>query len=349
MGYKPTVLELFAGTGGLALGFERAGLTTMALIEKDKDCVATLRSNRPSWDVLHQDVQDVDYSPFKGVDIVSGGFPCQAFSVAGKGLGFDDKRGALFFEMMRPVRELKPKIVIAENVLGLKSHDGGRSLAKIMETLEAEGYSVLCQLVNALNFGVAQKRKRLIIIGVRNDLRTPREIPIPVLAVKTLRDVIKQCPKSDGAVYSSVKAKVLGMVPPGGCWIDLPDKVQKEYMGAAYGTSSHLGGRRGMARRMSWDEPSLTILCSPAQKQTERCHPEETRPFTITESARIQSFPDDWEFSGSLMSRYRQIGNAVPVKLGEYIGRHLLSIYREGWGNGFANTSSRDGRIKTFR
>lgn len=325
---KPSWLELFAGAGGLAIGVERAGFKTAALIEHDKDCVSTLKLNRPKWNVLHCDVEDVDYSLFKGIDIISGGFPCQAFSSAGKRLGFKDQRGNLFFEMMRSVRELKPKIVVAENVHGLLTHNKGKTFKTLIAAFENEGYAVKHQLLNALDFGVPQKRKRLIIIAVLGGCLIP-DIPIPDITRKSIRDVILHCPNSKGASYSENKKSVLDQVPPGGCWTSLPDKVQREYMGASYGTGSEMGGRRGMARRIAWDEPSLTILCSPSQKQTERCHPDETRPFTIRESARIQTFPDDWVFSGGMMSQYRQIGNAVPVLFAEAIARHVSTILRE--------------------
>ena len=113
----------------------------------------------------------------------------------------------------------------------------------------------------------------------------------------------------------------MDLVPPGGCWINLPEDIAKEYMGKSYYSG---GGRRGIARRISWDEPCLTLTCSPAQKQTERCHPDETRPFTTREYARIQSFPDDWKFSGSMSQVYKQIGNAVPVKLGKAVGLSIV-------------------------
>lgn len=328
MNTKPKILELFAGAGGLALGLEHAGFDTVGLIESDKDCVDTLRANRPNWNVLHSGVEDVEYDQFRNIDILSGGFPCQAFSSAGKRLGFEDQRGNLFFEMMRPIRELEPKIVLAENVQGLLNHNKGKTFKTIISALEKEGYSVSYQLLNALDFGVPQKRKRLIIIAVSGNIIVP-EIAIPGVAHKTIKDALHKCPESDGIQYSDSKKKVIDLVPPGGCWTSLPDEIQKSYMGAAYGHGSEMGGRRGMARRMSWDEPSLTILCSPSQKQTERCHPSETPPFTICESARIQTFPDSWVFSGSLMSQYKQIGNAVPVLFAEHIAKHVKSLYRE--------------------
>jgi len=330
---KSRALELFAGAGGLALGLEQSGINTVGLIEINKDACDTLTRNRPHWNVLQKDVKDTDYRIFANyeIDILSGGFPCQAFSYAGKGLGFDDHRGNLVFEMIRCLSELKPKLLIAENVAGLKSHNGGKTLQTILDLLKGIGYSPKCQLLNAVMFGVPQKRKRLLITATR-------EVDHPDCVIEplnespvTINEALKDCPHSKGATYSKTKKSVLDLVPEGGCWVDLPDEVQKKYMGAAYGTGSDLGGRRGMARRMSWHEPSLTILCSPSQKQIERCHPSQTRPFTVRESARLQTFPDDWHFSGSLYSQYRQIGNAVPVKLGYYIGQYADFLLKKAF------------------
>ena len=120
-----------------------------------------------------------------------------------------------------------------------------------------------------------------------------------------------------------VRKKVLDLVPAGGYWKDLPLSVQKDYM---KGSFSLPGGKTGMARRLSWSEPSLTLTCAPAQKQTERCHPQETRPLTVREYARIQSFPDDWQFEGSLASKYKQIGNAVPCNLAYHVGRGIIAM-----------------------
>lgn len=333
---KVSVLELFAGAGGLALGFESAGLETVGLVECDKDSVATLRHNRPKWNVIHERVEHVDWQQFCGVDVVSGGFPCQAFSYAGKGLGFADSRGGLVFEMFRCIDALNPKVIVAENVPGLASHRGGETLRTIVSCLSDRNYEVFTEIIVATDYGVPQKRKRLLITGVRRDLNflipgftRPTTKGKPV----TLRQALKNCPSSPGAKYPEYKQKVLSMVPEGGCWVDLPDSVQREYMGSAYGHNGAMGGRRGMARRLSWDQPSLTILCSPAQKQTERCHPKETRPLTVRESARIQTFPDSWEFMGSLSSQYRQVGNAVPVKMGEAVGKFVMSILSDEQAN----------------
>lgn len=318
---KVTAIELFAGAGGLALGLEQAGISTVEYVEFDKACCETLRTNRPNWNIVCDDIHNVDFSTFKDkVDIVTGGFPCQAFSFAGKKLGFDDTRGTLFHEFARCVKEVHPKIFMAENVRGLVSHDKGRTLATIISVLEALGYHTQQKILNAAYFGVGQKRERIVIIGIRNDVNISFSYPDEEEKMTTLREALKNCPPSDGVEYSEKKKKVLDLVPPGGCWIDLPDDIAREYMGKSYYSG---GGRRGMARRISWEEPCLTLTCSPSQKQTERCHPEETRPFTVRESARIQSFPDDWTFCGGIGDQYKQIGNAVPVEMARRIGVQL--------------------------
>lgn len=316
-----TAVELFAGAGGLALGLELAGIKTLEYVEFDKACCETLRTNRPEWNVVCDDIHNVDFTAYRSkVDIVTGGFPCQAFSFAGKKLGFEDTRGTLFHEFARCVKEIKPKIFLAENVRGLVSHDNGRTLKTIIEVLEDLGYTTQYQVLNAAYYGVGQKRERIVIIGIRNDLNIEFVYPTPDEKMTTLRQALKDCPPSIGEEYSEKKRKVLELVPAGGCWVDLPEEVAKAYMGKSYYSG---GGRRGMARRISWDEPSLTLTCSPSQKQTERCHPEETRPFTVREYARIQSFPDDWKFCGGITDQYKQIGNAVPVEMARRIGIQL--------------------------
>lgn len=323
-----TCIELFSGAGGMALGFENSGFETVQLVEWDKDAVATLRQNRPEWDVVHADVAKVDFKQHHNqIDVVAGGFPCQAFSYAGNGKGFEDTRGTLFFEFARCINEVRPKIALGENVRGLIEHDGGRTLKTMVSVLQDLGYRVEFRLLRAQFFDVPQKRERLFIIGIRQDIDRPHLFPKERDYTLSLREALTDCPPSDGAKYPEKKRKILELIPPGGYWKDLPADLQVEYMGG----SLHLaGGKTGMARRLDWDEPSLTLTCSPAQKQTERCHPSETRPLSIREYARIQTFPDDWQFSGSIASQYKQIGNAVPVNLGYHIGRTLHAILTGG-------------------
>jgi len=318
-----TTIELFTGAGGTALGLENSGLINTLMVEYDKNAVTTLRTNRPDWNVIHDDIKNVSFVG-KTADIVEGGFPCQAFSYAGKKLGFEDAtRGTLFFEFARCVKETMPKIAVGENVKGLLKHDNGKTLTTMVEALQEIGYKVAYKVVRAQYLDVPQKRERLLIIGVRNDLDLPILFPKEKDYVVALRDALKDVPASEGQKYPEKKKKVLDMVPAGGYWKDLPLEMQKEYMGASFYMG---GGKTGMARRLSWEEPSLTLTCAPAQKQTERCHPKETRPLTYREYARIQAFPDEWTFAGSLASQYKQIGNAVPVNLGYHLGRCLIAM-----------------------
>lgn len=329
------VLELFAGAGGLAVGMEKAGLKCIALNEIDKFACATLRKNRPNWNVLEGDIKNFDFSEYKGkVDVVTGGFPCQAFSYAGKKLGFADARGTLFYEFARVVNEVNPLICIGENVRGLLSHDNGKTLKGMISILDEIGYKVVpVQVLKAIKYKVPQKRERLILVGVRKDISVKYEYPKPYKKVYCLKDALKKgelfdsnVPKSNGAKYPQSKKEVLDLVPQKGYWKDLPLAIQKEFMGGSFYLG---GGKTGIARRIGWDEPCLTLTCSPAQKQTERCHPEETRPFTVREYARIQTFPDDWEFTGSVAQQYKQIGNAVPVNLGREIGYSIVKFLND--------------------
>ncbi len=313
-----TVIELFAGAGGLALGLEKAGLKAKALIEIDKDAVATLKHNRPEWNVIHTDISKVSFEGMSA-NFITGGFPCQAFSYAGKCLGLEDTRGTLFYEFARCIKAVQPKLFLAENVKGLISHQKGETLKTILTVFKSLGYNIQYRLLNAVNYDVPQKRERIIIIGTLPGIYF--HYPAPSTNILTLKDALKDVPHSEGMKYSPKRAKVLELVPPGGCWRDLPEDIQKSYMMKSY----HLtGGRTGMARRISWEEPSLTLTTSPSQKQTERCHPDETRPFTVREYARIQTFPDDWEFLGSIGSKYKQIGNAVPVNFAAHLGGSIV-------------------------
>ncbi|MCX6052461.1 MAG: DNA cytosine methyltransferase [Campylobacterales bacterium] len=327
-----SVVELFAGAGGLALGLECAGFSTKAVLENNKWACETLRKNRPEWNVVEEDVIKIaddgigKYLNFEGeIDLLSGGYPCQSFSYAGKKLGLEDTRGTLFYSYAEILKELKPKMFLAENVKGLVSHDKGRTLQTMLDVFTEVGYTVSYKVLNSLDYSVAQKRERIVIIGVRNDVKEKIgfdfNFPTPHQNKLLLKDILKDVPNSLCASYPEKKKAIFALVPQGGCWRNLPETVAKEYLAGSY----HLGGgKTGIARKMSWDEAGLTVLCSPAQKQTDRCHPDELRPFSVRENARIQSFPDDWDFFGSMAEQYKQIGNAVPVNLACAIGCSII-------------------------
>lgn len=334
MSYKS--IELFAGAGGLALGLEMAGFEHIGLIEYDKFAAETLKYNRPNWNVLCEDIEVVASKDLEKefnikkyeLDLLSGGAPCQSFSYAGKRLGLEDVRGTMFYHYATFLNKLQPKMFLFENVRGLLTHDKGKTFKTICDIFEEQNYQIKYSVLNALDYSVAQKRERLIVIGIRNDLvgKIYFNYPKPHTKKLVLRDILSNVPKSECAQYSKEKQKIFKLVPPGGYWKDIDPDIAKEYMKTCWFMG---GGRTGILRRLSLDEPSLTVLTTPQMKQTERCHPIEIRPFSVRENARIQSFPDNWKFIGSVASQYRQVGNAVPCNLAKEIGLEIIKSLRK--------------------
>ena len=337
-----TSIELFAGAGGLALGLEQAGFRHIGLVEFNKAAADTLLINRPSWNVLHEDVAKVagrDLEEEFGVaigelDLLSGGAPCQSFSYAGKRLGLNDIRGTMFYYYAKFLHQLQPKMFLFENVRGLLSHDKGRTFKTIVDIFEQEGYTVYWEVLNAWNYGVPQKRERLITIGIRNDLASKVffSYPAPYSYCPVIRDIrLDVNPgKEECARYSVNKEAVFALVPPGGYWRDIDPEIAKAYMKTCWDME---GGRTGILRRSGLDEPSLAVLTNPGMKQTERCHPIEVRPFSYRENARIQTFPDEWQFCGTLTEKYKQVGNAVPVNFAKEIGIQIKKTLDQLCGN----------------
>lgn len=325
-------IELFAGAGGLALGLEKAGFEHIGLVEINKYATETLRLNRPKWNVLCEDIEKVASRNLekefaikkKELDLLSGGAPCQSFSYAGKRLGLKDVRGTMFYHFATFLHKLQPKMFLFENVKGLLTHDKGRTYKTILNIFEDEGYIISYRVLNAWDYGVPQKRERLITIGVRKDLNSkiiynfPKEHKKKLLMKDVKLD--KKPSREECEFYSPEKAKVFSLVPPGGYWKNIDQKIAKEYMKSCYYMG---GGRTGILRRIGLNEPSLTVLTSPGMKQTDRCHPIEIRPFSYRENARIQTFPDSWKFCGTLHEKYKQVGNAVPVNLAKEIGKSI--------------------------
>ena len=289
------------------------------------------------------------------VDLVTGGPPCQPFSTAGKRGSVGDPRGSLFMEFIRIVDEIKPRFFIMENVKGLLSapirhrpHDrrglgcpplesaemSGAALQVILAEMKRIGYEVVYDLLNTADYGVPQCRERVIFIGYKsNDSVT---LPLPTHSQKgtakkpkwlTLREGLKDLvdPQPEFVPYSENRLKYLRLLTAGQNWRDLPSELKEAAMGGAYKSE---GGKVGFYRRLAWEKPSPTVTTSPHQKATDMCHPDELRPLSVRECARIQTFPDDWVFYGSTASKYRQIGNAVPVLLGKAIGEYLYQIIK---------------------
>lgn len=311
------VLELFAGAGGMALGFENAGLKTMGLVEKNKHCVETLKHNQPNWDVMATDVLDIDYTQYANeIDILSGGVPCQSYSSLGKQLGLRDPRGKAIYKYFKALREINPKIFLIENVMGFIKPEKGS--LRLIEELFGPKYDIYYELLNAQYFDVPQKRKRVFIIGVRKDLGVKYEFPQPNNYVLTLRQALENCPESDGIRYHPLHEELFNKLTPGESLSCDPLNLN--------------GGKREATKykykalRLSWDKPAYTITGNPHTGFRGYCHPQETRPLKTRECARLQTFPDEWEFQGARRAIYEQIGNAVPVNLAFHIGRSLINV-----------------------
>jgi DNA (cytosine-5)-methyltransferase 1 len=322
---KYTFIEVCAGGGGLSSGLIKSGFIPVLLNDNNNDCCKTLKRNHPDANIICSSMDKIDYSKYiDKVDLLTGGVPCQSFSQAGLRKGLEDPRGDLMLKFIDILNLIKPKIFMIENVKGLLTHNNGDTIKKIINILNKNNlYNITYKCLDASKYDVPQKRERVFIIGLLKSINHSFEFPKESIQKKILKDVLYNVPISNGATYNQEKQKLFKMIPQGGCWINLPENLQKEYLGNSYNSG---GGKRGILYRLSMEKPSLTLLCTPSQKQTERCHPLEERPLTIREYARIQTFDDKYEFIGSINSQYKQIGNAVPVELSRHIGKELIKL-----------------------
>jgi len=322
---KYTFIEVCAGGGGLSSGLIKAGFTPILLNDNNKDCCKTLKHNHPEANVVCESMDKIDYSQFiNKVDLLTGGVPCQSFSQAGLRKGLDDPRGDLMIKFIEILNLVRPKLFMIENVKGLLTHNEGKTIGKIIDELNKNKlYNISYKCLDASKYDVPQKRERVFIVGVIKNISQPFNFPKESLTKKVLKDVLYNVPHSNGVNYNEYKKNLFKMIPQGGCWVNLNENLQKEYLGNSYNSG---GGKRGILYRLSMEKPSLTLLCTPSQKQTERCHPLEERPLTMREYARVQTFDDSYEFIGSLNSQYKQIGNAVPVELAKHMGEELIKL-----------------------
>jgi len=336
-------VSLFSGAMGLDLGLESAGISFRLCQDFDPSCYATmLKNGRPGMtgDIRQISAQDIlDRSGFSVGEpfLICGGPPCQPFSTAGKRLGVNDPRGSLFMDYVRMVNEIRPRFFVFENVKGLTSIsvDPGGAPGGVLDIILSEfdriGYKTVHGVLDAVYYGVPQFRERMIIIGSRDQEDVFLPLPShfqrhqnPSMRWRTLRDVISGLEDDPGpcAQFSEERLKFLALVPEGGNWRDLPPDLQPAAMGGAYKSG---GGKVGFYRRLSYSQPSPTVVTSPVQKATMMCHPARQRPLSVREYSRIQQFPDSWQITGTVSSQYRQIGNAVPVGLANAVGLAVIA------------------------
>ncbi len=348
------VISMFSGAMGLDIGLGKAGLNVVIGQDFEPSCVETIKAN--GHNVLGGDIRDIKPETLlklTGLHVgepfmICGGPPCQPFSTAGKRLGINDPRGSLFMDFIRMIDYIRPRFFIMENVKGIVSaplkhvpekekikdnleQKQGTVLDVILSEFNKLGYKTVYGILDAVNYGVPQFRERFVLIGSRDNEDIFLPIPThfqmhqnPDYRWKTAGEVIKDLESNPGEYtpLSDDRKKYLHMVPEGGNWRDLPQETIPVAMGGAYKSG---GGKVGFYRRLSYAQPSPTITTSPAQKATMLCHPRQDRPLSIKEYARIQQFPDDWKFTGTISAQYRQIGNAVPVGLAEAIGRAVIA------------------------
>lgn len=358
-------ISLFSGGMGLDLGLERAGFEPIFCVENNLKAAATIKFNRPNLTVFDRPIEEVSREeiqevikkncPDGKVDLVAGGPPCQAFSVFGNRLGIKDARGQLLFEFLRVVEEVKPTTFLMENVRGLLSmsiipkpkkgeapntDEGenskpGSLLRLLIKQFEEIGYHVDCFVVNSVNYGAPQIRERVLLIGNKRGLKC--HFPEPthsnrpedkLLPFKTLGDVINPelgfidpCPEVMD--FSPRKLKYLSMIPEGGNWRSLSEEVQKESMGKSWYLK---GGRSAYWRKLSYAFPCPTVVTMPNHAGTSMCHPKELRAISVGEAAAVQEFPKDWKFLGSASDKFKQIGNAVPTRLGQVAGEAIKEL-----------------------
>jgi len=343
-------LSFFSGGMGLDIGMQKAGIKPLLACEINKEARATIVENDDEigligdiWEATPQKIREFACIPDgKEIDVIFGGPPCQAFSTAGNRKGFEDARGDVFIRYLDIIEDLRPKYAVIENVRGLQTTEAvledtngqavkGGVLHYAINRLELAGYTVSFELYNAANFGAAQKRERFVIIAKYGNEKVPYLTPThsefgeyQLPQWRTLGDVVEdiQGTKMDYVEIPKSRINWYKKIPEGGNWKSLSDSDQREAMGKKYFMG---GGKTGFYRRLSFSKPSPTLVTVPTMPATDLIHPTELRPLSIQEYARIQGFPDSWKFKGSIMEKYKQIGNAVPIDLGKAIGLTILN------------------------
>jgi len=305
---KLTCVEICAGAGGQALGLEAAGFDHLAQLEIDKHACATLRLNRPHWNVVEADVRDFSAKPYCDIDLLAGGVPCPPFSKAGKQLGSNDERD-LFPEALRLVEECQPKAVLLENVRGFLDAVFTDYRLSLKQKLATLGYESSWHLLNASDFGVPQLRPRVVIVAIRKDLARNFHSPLPL---------------TDGTMPKTVGETLVDLMSAGGwegalSWAAGANEIAPTLVG---GSKKHGGADLGPTRaRAAW--ASLGVNGKSLADAPPPPDFEGMPRLTIRMAARIQGFPDAWQFAGGKTASYRQIGNAFPPPVAKAVALRI--------------------------
>lgn len=323
---RPTTVELCAGAGGMAIGLERAGFDHVALVESDPHAAATLRKNRPGWTVIEGDLKTIDFRPYRALDIdlVAGGLPCQPYSAEGFCLGKEDPRD-LLPEGVRVVDEIRPGGFLFENVEGILHQKHSDHIANALRGFRKAGYRTEIHRVSASDYGVAQVRRRVLIIGLRDDIADAFRLP-PAFPNRreNIGDLLLDLMAANGWTGAHEWARQRREQPI----------MNRDGDVVAYGVqATTIVTGRGKRRRneqevqvaMGFDATGVPER-APTQEEASK---EGFMPsLTLRMRARIQDFPDDWEFVGGKQATARQIGNAVPSKLAQAVGLSLVAAMR---------------------
>lgn len=339
---KLQVLSFFSGALGLDLGLEAAGLETICYSEINPVCQETIKTNRPNIPILG-DIRNysgrdirwiIGYNETQPIDVIVGGPPCQAFSMAGVRKSLGDSRGLVLITFLELIGDLLPKYIVIENVRGLYSAvlDGQPSgvFKFLLKYLKDLGYGISFNLYNTANFGTPQRRERIIIIGSRDGHKLPYLVPTHspngeygLPKWRTLRDALENLVENTVESVPLVKTQIkyLKVLSDGQSWKDLPKDLQREITQTATGNKVWY---KKCYRRLAWDQPSPTLLTAPCGGAA-LIHPVEDRYLSVGEYKRIQEFPDDFILCGSRTAKYKQIGNAIPVGLATAVGKLLIA------------------------
>jgi DNA (cytosine-5)-methyltransferase 1 len=307
-----TAVELCAGAGGQSLGLEQAGFHHAALVEIDPNCCNTLRRNRKEWNVIEKDLRKFDGSPYEGVDLLAGGLPCPPFSVAGKQLGDADERN-LFPDGIRLAKEILPRAVMIENVRGILDAVFEDYRRYISGEIASLGYRTDWRLLNASDYGVPQLRPRVVFIALREDIPGGFPWPAPsLLPPATVGETLYDLMSANGWCMATE-------------WRKRANQVAPTIVG---GSKKHGGPDLGPTRaKRAW--ASLGVDGMGIANEAPAAEFVGMPRLTVRMAARIQGFPDDWQFAGSKTASYRQVGNAFPPPVAAAVATGIFNRLRE--------------------